>query len=251
MLELEERDSITIVRLAHGKASALDLELLQALRSRLASLRESKPGAVVLTGSGSIFSAGVDLFRLLDGGSSYIEPFLQELTATIRDLFLFPRPVISAVNGHAIAGGCILALAGDYRLMAEGKGRIGVPELQVGVPFPTLALELFRFVLPPQHLQEIVYGGKTYLPDEARSRGLVDEVVPPGELMDRAAELAHSYAAHPAASFALTKQYLRQSVVDRWVATSAESEAAVLRIWNDEESHRTIRNYLDRTIGRR
>jgi enoyl-CoA hydratase len=249
MLEVESKEGISVVRLAHGKASALDLELLQALRSQLAGLRES--GAVVLTGSGSIFSAGVDLFRLLDGGVSYIEPFLEELTATIRDLFLFPRPVISAVNGHAIAGGCILALAGDFRLMAEGKGRIGVPELQVGVPFPTLALELFRFVLPPQHLQEIVYSGRTYLPDEALGRGLVDAVVPAGELMDRALDAARSYSAHPAASFALTKQYLRQPIIDRWSASSREAEAAVLRIWNDEESHRTIRSYLERTVGRK
>ena len=86
--------------------------------------------------------------------------------------------------------GCILACMADRRLMVQERGRIGVPELLVGVPFPTTPLEVMRFVLPPQHLQEVIYGGRTYDPEEALARGLVDRLVPEQDLLARALEEA-------------------------------------------------------------
>ena len=136
MIERSQRDGILTLRLAHGKASALDLELIEATALALAEARDAR--AVILTGTGSIFSAGVDLYRLVDGGAEYTEQFVPALSRMLLDLFSFPKPLVVAVNGHAIAGGCIMTLAGDYRLMAGGNGRIGIPELLVGVPFPPM-----------------------------------------------------------------------------------------------------------------
>src|SRR5215468_11136285 len=133
MIERSERDGILTLRLAHGKASALDVELLDALLRELEGAAEDVR-ALILTGTGSIFSAGVDLFRLVREGADYVRLFLPLLCRFLRTLFTFPRPVVAAANGHAIAGGCILVLAADVRLMAEGAGRVGVPELLVGVP---------------------------------------------------------------------------------------------------------------------
>src|SRR6266852_3631054 len=122
MIERQDDDGIVTLRLAHGKASALDAELLEALEQSLDEVGRSDARAVVLTGSGSIFSAGVDLFRLLNEGAPYVGRFFPLLVSAIRRLFLFPRPVVAAANGHAIAGGCILVAACDYRLMAAGNG---------------------------------------------------------------------------------------------------------------------------------
>src|SRR4051794_27587744 len=155
MIERTSDDGILTLRLAHGKASALDVELLDALLRELDGAAE-QARALLLTGTGSIFSAGVDLFRLTRDGSDYVRRFLPLLSRCLRALFAFPRPVVAAVNGHAIAGGCILALASDIRLMAEGGGRIGVPELLVGVPFPAAALEIVRFAVPPDKVQSLV-----------------------------------------------------------------------------------------------
>ena len=127
MIEHSQHDDILTLRLAHGKASALDVELLDALLSELDGVAEDVR-ALILTGTGSIFSAGVDLFRITRDGADYVRRFLPLLSRFLGTLFAFPRPVVAAVNGHAIAGGCVIALACDVRLMAGGVGRIGVPE---------------------------------------------------------------------------------------------------------------------------
>src|SRR5262245_51897637 len=181
MIERTMNDGILTLRLAHGKASALDIELLQALQDEfVGAAKDSR--AVILTGTGSIFSAGVDLFRLTREGPDYVRRFLPVLSGFVRSLFAFPRPVVAAVSGHAIAVGGILVLASDVRLMAEGDGRIGVPELLVGVPFPSAPLEVVRFAVPRHKIQELIYTGKTVRPQEALAAGLIDRVIPSSEL---------------------------------------------------------------------
>lgn len=246
MIERDVTDGIVTLRLAHGKASAMDLELLTALGQELEAASEAR--AVVLTGSGSIFSAGVDLFRLVDEGPGYVGPFLHQLDRALRRLFAFPRPVVVAANGHAIAGGAVLLLAGDLRLMAEGNGRVGVPELIVGVPFPASAREVVRFAVPRRHLQALVYTGRTLPPDEALAHGLVDEVVPPDRLLERAHAAAERLAAIPEASFRLTKLALRREAVERMDRDRETGEQEMLRIWADPAIHQGIRDYLARTV---
>jgi len=153
-------------------------QLLGDLSDAIRRARESGARAAVLTGSGSIFSAGVDLFRVMAGAEPYASQFIPALTATFLELFEYPLPLVAAVNGHAIAGGCILACSCDYRLMAEGKGTIGVPELLVGVEFPTVALEIMRHSVPANELHALIYTGQLCVAGQAHDRGLIDEVVP-------------------------------------------------------------------------
>ena len=148
MITTESRDHVTVVRLEHGKVNAFDIELMRGWVSELSRLEQADTRAVVLTGTGTVFSAGVELRRLTDGGRDYVKAFLPLLGDAFFKTFTFPKPLVAAVNGHAIAGGCVLACACDYRVMAEGKGRIGTPELSVGVPFPSMALEILRLVVP-------------------------------------------------------------------------------------------------------
>src|SRR5690349_12135104 len=171
MIERSTTGQITTLRLSHGKASVLDLELIEAMALAFTELSTSDARAVVLTGTGSIFSAGVDLFRIVNEGAAYVDRFFPALSRFILELFVFPKPLVVAVNGHAIAGGCIFTLCGDYRLMAAGTGRIGIPELLVGVPFPASVLEVIRFAVPPQHLQMLMYTGRTVVPEEALRLG--------------------------------------------------------------------------------
>ena len=236
MIERSESDGIVTLRLAHGKASAMDIELCDELRRQLGASRDAR--AIILTGTGSIFSAGVDLFRMLEEGAAYVERFWPALSAVLEDLFLFPRPVVAAANGHAIAGGCRMVAACDYRLMSGGK--IGVPELLVGVPFPLIALEILTFAAG-RDAQQLAYSGATLPPEEARAKGLIDEVAGADALLPRAREVAQQLAAIPPESFRLTKLALRRR-------ESHDSEA--LAVWSRPEIHAHIRDYLSRTIGR-
>ena len=107
-----------------------------------------------------MFSAGVDLFRVIDGGAAYPDRFLPAMRRFFQTLLTFPKPVVAAVNGHAIAGGCIIAAACDYRIMATGNGRIGVPELSVGVPFPTLPFVIVGARVAPSAFRQLVFGAR-------------------------------------------------------------------------------------------
>jgi enoyl-CoA hydratase len=235
LIEREERDGIVTLRLAHGKASAMDVELMEALIGAFETASDAR--AIVLTGTGSIFSAGVDLFRLTNEGAPYVERFFPLLRDCIQMLFELPVPVVAAANGHAIAGGCILVCACDYRLMADGNGRIGVPELLVGVPFPEAALKVMQFAVP--NVAPLVITGKTLLPREALDARMIDEVVDPASLLERAHAVASQLAAIPRQSFRLTKRMLRGLGAD---------DAAGMKVWTDPAIHQHIKEYLARTV---
>jgi enoyl-CoA hydratase len=248
MIDLTRRGDVAILRIAHGKANALDTELCQALTAQMERLRASPNQAVVLTGSGTVFSAGVDLVRLLDEGVEYLHSFLPALTTMFETVFFHPQPVVAAVNGHAIAGGCVIACAADQRLMGQDAGRIGVPELLVGVAFPTIALEIMRRGCHPQHFERLIYGGATCSPEEGAALGLVHDVVAPPDLLDRAVAAAEKLRALPPDVFALTKQQIRQPVRERRERARAAVEPAVHAIWTSAETRETIRRYVSRTF---
>jgi enoyl-CoA hydratase len=245
MIERELEDGILTLRLAHGKASAMDVELLEALGGALETATDAR--AVILTGTGSIFSAGVDLYRLLDGGQAYVDRFVPLLSTFVRALFALPVPVVAAVNGHAIAGGGVMTLAADYRIMAEGNGRIGVPELLVGVPFPAAPLEVVRFAVPRHRLQAVIYTGSTLAPHDALAEGLLDEVVPADSLLSRAREVAAQLGALPPEVFRATKQALRADALAR-MDGAAEYDRAAHALWSAPETHARIRAYMDRVV---
>ena len=249
MIHREDRGALTILRMEHGKVQAFDLEFLSDLIDAFQQSETSSAKALVLTGTGKTFSAGVDLFRLLEEGRPYLESFLPKLNEMLQRVFLFPKPVVCAINGHAIAGGCVLSSACDYRMMNSEGGQIGVPELIVGVPFPLLPFEIVRFSMAPQHVQRVIYTGKTYAPQEAMQAGLLDELAGPEPLLQKACEVAAQFGAIPSSSFRIVKEHLRKPVWDR-VARYA-NDAKILEAWSDPETHRVIRQYLNRTIKKK
>jgi enoyl-CoA hydratase len=248
VIDVSRRGTVSVLRMAHGKANALDVELCDALTSAFQNYAQSDAGAVVIVGEGRIFSAGVDLVRLLDGGAAYVRRFLPALNRLCATLFTLDKPVVAAVNGHAIAGGCIIACAADYRMMARDNGRIGIPELLVGVPFPVEPLEVMRFAAP-RHLQEMIYRGVTFPPDLALQHGLIDAVVDPERLLDDAVAIADSLAAIPSTAFMLTKRQLREPAVHR-MRRGDEIDAAVEDAWASPEILRAIGDYVARTLKR-
>jgi len=248
MIDVIQRQDVTILHMAHGKANALDVEFCQDITERLERLRTSSSVAVVLIGKGNMFSAGVDLLRMLDEGVEYLQTFLPALTTMYETVFFYPKPVVAAVNGHAIAGGCVLACAADHRLMARDAGRIGVTELLVGLPFPTIAMEIMRFTSVPQHWQALIYGGATCSPQEAINLGLVDKMVEPQNLVDQAVAAAEKLLSIPALAFDLTKRQIRQPVLERIQEARSGFDLAVQEIWTTPETREAIRSYVSRTF---
>jgi enoyl-CoA hydratase len=248
MIELTQQDGIAILKLAHGKANALDIEFCDAITERFRQLATDPVRAVVLTGQGTMFSAGVDLPRLLAGGTDYVRRFLPALHRLYDTVFHHPRPVVAAVNGHAIAGGCVLACCADRRIAARDGGRIGVTELLVGVPFPPLAFEVMRFATTPKYFPDVILSGATFAADAALERGLIDEIAEADALAARALAAAEKLASLPPATFAMTKQQLRQPLDDRMARDGAHYDALAERIWTTPETLAHVRDFVERTF---
>jgi len=250
MIDIETKGDIAVVAMRHGKANALDTELCEALAARFAELRGGSVKAIVLTGRGTIFSAGVDLKRVSAGGAGYIRRFLPNLHRLYDMIFFHPKPVVAAINGHAIAGGAVLACCADRRIMVREPGRIGVTELLVGVPFPALAFEILRFAVPPRFLTEFALSGATYATEAALDRGWVDELAEPTELVQDAIAIATELAELSPAAFAQTKAQLRAIVAERYAANGAATDRAVTDIWCADKTLAHIRAYVARTLTR-
>jgi enoyl-CoA hydratase len=244
MLETEDRSGVTVLRLQHGKVNALDTELLRAITAAMRALDPA--AAVVITGHGSAFSAGVDLKRIVDGGPPYVREFLPALTETFLAVFDHLGPVVAAVNGHAIAGGCVLAAACDVRLMSGG--RIGLAELTVGVPFPTAALEIMRHAIGPA-AGNLVLTARLLDAAQAQSIGLIHDVAAPEALLDSAVALARSMAKTPAEAFSLSKRQLQLPARAAMDGHDAD-EVAVAAGWESSGTRDAIAGYLD-SLGQR
>jgi enoyl-CoA hydratase len=243
VIETTKDGEVAVLTMNHGPVNALDLEFLAALPGVLASVGDAP---VVLTGTGRCFSAGVDLKRIVDGGASYVEEFLPALSTAALALFDHPGPVVAAVNGHALAGGCVLAAACDVRLMSGGT--IGLTELAAGVPFPTVPLEIMRHAVGPA-VSRLVLTAQRLDPVEAHRIGLVDEIVADG-IVAAAVARATALAATPAAVYALAKRQLREPALTRIAARRELDDPPVAELWAGEGTRAFLRDFLARLATR-
>ena len=234
MITVEEHGDVALVRVDRPPANAMDLELLERLLETLDSLRSADPGAVVVTGSGSFFSAGLDV-KVLPGLD---DDDKRAMVNGINRMFLgwygLPRPLVCAVNGHAVAGGMILVLCGDRRI-GSSEATYGLTEVRVGVPYPACALELVRAELAPDAARRLALTAGLVDADTAHALGVVDELAPAGQVEPRALELAGELAHLPRSAFALTKAELRAESLER-MRRALEETDPVIRFWLEELS---------------
>jgi enoyl-CoA hydratase/carnithine racemase len=229
---LERARDVSILTLARGKVNALDEPMVDRLREQLRSL-ESDPEthAVVVAGQGSFFSFGFDVPALYDYPPEDFTRFLGKFTDLYRSLFVFPKPVVAAVNGHAVAGGCMLATTADYRIMATGKARISLNEITFGAALFAGSVEMLVRLVGQRHAERVALAGAMYSAEEARAFGLVDEVVQPAAVAPRAVEVAAQMAGRDAVAYAAIKHLLRGPVAERIRLAETGSIQRFVEIW--------------------
>lgn len=249
-IEVDKAGDVAVLRLAHGKANAMDTELCRELAARLEDAELGGAKAVVLTGRDGMFSAGVDLRRIQSGGAAYVREFLPALSDAFLAVFGFPGPVVAAMTGHAIAGGAVLAAACDRRVLNARQGRVGVTELLVGVPFPLVALEILRCAYGTQRLAGLTFLGQTYAGEDALARGLVDELAEPDAVVSTAIDTATRLAAVPAETFRHTKAQIHRPFDERIGEQRAGDDVHVERMWTAPETLAAIGEYVRNTLGK-
>jgi enoyl-CoA hydratase len=238
-MRIEHHGDVALITLQSGKVNAVGPDFLHgfgALLDQAASAR-----AVVLTGAGTAFSAGLDLPSLIDLDRATMRGFIDRFDALMLRLFEPPMPLVAAVNGHAIAGGCVLALQCDLRLAADKEARIGLNETQLGIGLPAVVLETLRWQVPASSLAPIALEGRLFQPREALQLGLVHEVVPEAQLVAKALERAAALAALPPHGVRQVKAALRRPAAEAVKAHDAAEAERWLDGWFSPETQARLR----------
>ncbi len=239
-IAVEESDGIAVLALASDKVNALDVDTLLEINAYVRGCEEDAAvRALVVTGQGAIFSAGLNVGEVVDNDVDRTGVLLDALTGALVRLFAFPKPTVAAINGPAIAGGCILACACDKRLIAEGA-RIGATELKVGVAFPVFAVELLRHACGAA-AEQLMLDAALLDGEEACRRGLAHRVVAADDLRAEAVALAGTLSGLDAPAYALAKATTRRhalAVADD--PTCRALDRQVLAHWQDETTRASL-----------
>jgi enoyl-CoA hydratase len=254
LFEIRYEGRIAILTLRYGKANALDVDFCKALKKEFKRLAKSEARAVVITSAGNIFCAGVDLLRAAEGGSKYLRSIVAALDEMYEEIFLFPKPVVAAINGHAIAGGCVLACCADYRVLAKGAGRMGVTELLVGVPFPPFAFEVLRAAASPMHFPKFTASGETFDTEGALLQtALADEGGERGPLASARASRKRSNSPRSVRKPLRVNKLHVRALAAKQILRKDRGRLArqIMKVWEAKETAENIRAYVARRLSGR
>jgi enoyl-CoA hydratase len=235
---IEDVEGVAVVRIQRPPANALDPGLLAAGARAVERLRDAQPAAIVVTGSGKFFSGGVDLKLAPTLSAAEQREMVVAINRLFTDWYGLDLPVVAAVNGHAVAGGLILALCADHRV-GSLVGSYGLTEVKVGAPYPAAAIGVVRAELGPVAARRLVLGGELIGAEAALAEGIFDELAEPEDALAAGIEAARRLAAHPAATYARVKAELRgparaaiaaaverDPLVDAWLSAETAGAAA-------------------------
>ena len=227
----EEAGGLATLRLNGHHGNAINEGLVRGLLDALDRI-QADPGirGVLLAGSGRLFCPGLDLQDLGELDRPSMDRFMAEFGRCILRLYELPRPLVAALHGHAIAGGCVLAMTADWRVLARGA-LIGLNEVKVGVPLPWGVAQMMREAIAPPRLEEICLFGRNYSGEEALSAGLAHELAEPGGTEEVARARLAELAEKDGAAFEVTKRYLRHAAVERIRAGEERLRAEWLDGW--------------------
>lgn len=241
-VEIESTDNITTLTLNRGKVNALNEAVVDELRGIFGDLKSNNGvRAVILTGNGKFFSFGFDVPELYDYSPEDFTRYLRKFTGLYTDIFIFPKPLIAAINGHAVAGGCMLATACDMRLMVGGKARISLNEITFGSSVFAGSVEMLRFIVGSRNAEKILIGGGMLSADEALEMGLIDEVVDENIIMASATIRAGEMASRNPQAFAGLKSLLRNPIAAEMRANEEQSMSDFVQIWYSPETRESLK----------
>lgn len=249
-VSIERHDGIVILRIDRPPANAIDLDLCSSMERQFQAAMNSEPGALVVAGgSGAFFSGGLDLKTVPLYAAEQQRNMIVAINRMIARLYSCPVPVVAAVNGHAIAGGLILALIADYRVGPKGPALFGLTEARAGIPFPAGPMIVLQAEMPPQQVRQITFRARNFGPEEALERGVLDEIRPPESVLDRALEVATDMATIPAEAYRRIKRQVRGTAIARLERLDATSDDPMLAGWLSPETATAASSVLRGTSG--
>jgi enoyl-CoA hydratase/carnithine racemase len=235
---------VAVLALELGRGNAIGHPFIDAMLAVLDEVERSAARAVVITGQGKVFCGGLDLVTIWDYDRAAMGAFGDAFERMFTRVLAFPRPVVAAVNGHALAGGCILAMASDFRIVAAGPFQIGLNEVAIGIPFPASPYEIALRAPPGAARAAVLLQGRRFSPEEAVAAGIMHRLAGERGVVPDAIEEARLFATAAPGAVADTKAALvaralarieqtraakRERFLDRWFEPEARSRIGALR----------------------
>jgi enoyl-CoA hydratase/carnithine racemase len=248
MIRIEHHGEVAIVRLDRDVTNAIDLRIVEELSETLEGVRRDPGvhGLVLGSSNEKFFSIGFDIPQLFGLAREDFKSFYQKFNRACMDLYTLPKPTIAAITGHAIAGGCILALCCDYRFIAEGRKLMGLNEIRLGVPVPYLADCILRHVVGVRCAREITDTGEFYQPEESLQMGMVDQALPLEQVFPKSIEKARLLGALPQEPFAMIKRNRVEMVEAEILTRLEEREQFFIECWYSDETRARLREAMER-----
>lgn len=247
---LDSNDDFGVLHLQASSANAMNDRVLQALADGLAEARTAHLRGLILTGYDRFFSAGLDLVTVYDFDREQMRRFMTHWENTMIALFTFPMPVVAAINGATAAGGCLMALACDYRVMAK-DAKIGMTGIRLGISLPAAALEIFREAVPPANSAYVLYSGKLFNTDEALKLGLINEAVQSEDLFTTAWQRLRELSQHAGNPVASLKAALRQNVLARIQQNAEKMREEFLEVWFSPAARKKLEEIRDELLSKK
>jgi 3,2-trans-enoyl-CoA isomerase len=239
---VSKQKEIATITLQRGKVNALNESMVNQLSDCFRTLADDDGiRSIILTGRGKFFSFGFDIPGFMDYSKDAFAVFLTRFTNLYTSMFLFPKPIVAALNGHTIAGGCMLACACDYRIMASGKAKISLNELGFGSSVFAGSVAMLKFCIGDKAAQEMLYSAAMYTAEEAAWLGLVHRVCPEENLLNEAETIAGDFARKDLVAFGSIKRLLRLPLVERWIQREEASIREFITIWYSDNTRENLK----------
>ena len=241
-IHVSKDGEIATVILSRGKVNALNEPMVEELTKALEDLAiDNEVKSIIFTGSGKFFSFGFDVPEFLRYSKSDFISYLEKFTNLYTNIFQFPKPVIAALNGHTIAGGCMLATACDFRLMVTGKAKISLNEITFGSAVLAGSVEMLRYCVGSRNAQSILYNGAMYSAEEAFQLGLVDQVSSENVLTEDAKKVAQELAQKDSLAFRGIKHLLRKPAAEQMIKREKHAIFEFVDIWYSEQTWQNLK----------
>jgi enoyl-CoA hydratase/carnithine racemase len=245
-INTEIKKNYMILTLNRGTANPINQEMVTELRATVAEAeKDDKIKGLILTGKSPFFTAGLDVIELYGYDKEEIKNFWYDFAGLTSDLVKFSKPLISSITGHSPAGGCVLAICCDYRVMAEGNYRIGLNEIPVGITIPTNIYDLYSFWIGDKLAYQYLLEGKLILAEKALEVGLVDEVVPVEKVLERAEKKMKNYLSFPANAWKESKANFRKGLISKLSQDVEASFEPTMRQWWSPEGRFALKMVVD------
>jgi enoyl-CoA hydratase/carnithine racemase len=244
LLRIDREGPVAIVRLTRGVTNAINGELVAELAAAIRNAREQPDirALVLASANDKFFSIGWDIPQLIGLTSNEFADFFSRYNRMCLDLYTLPKPTVAAISGHAIAGGCILALCCDYRHVADGKKLMGLNEIKLGAPLPYVVDCVLPALVGGRYAREVMESGEFYLPGAALRMGLVDAVLPLDQVLPVSVEKAKQLGAMPEQAFAIIKRNRTAGIERQILAQLEEQERLFVECWYSEVARQRLRD---------